>query len=78
MILSSEFNVYIQGLRLISSKFAFENAPIYEVEGLAASLTEALKTRDEYILNSLGIDGLNEERQERNNKPKSYQIYMDN
>ena len=58
VILSAKLSVYVQDLRPISSKIAFENSPIYEVEGLAESLQEALKTREEYILNSLGITGL--------------------
>ena len=42
------------------------------------SLSEALKTREEYILNSLGIGGLNSERKEHKKKDKTFKIYMDN
>ena len=78
VILSAELNVYVQDLRPISSRIAFENAPIYEIDGLASSLAEALKTKEEYILNSLGIEGLNSARKDQKKKEKSYEIYVDN
>ena len=38
VILSSDLNVYIQDLRPISSRLAFDNSPIYQVNCLADSL----------------------------------------